>query len=142
MPRMTHPGSDVPLLDELMAVGDGAPSTDRKVELARSARATSPDGGRQLDHALFEHLTRMSHGLEVAEAAQQELREMLEQLDSPPWHPALFLRAVPTELGPRAMVLHGGARRVVAVADGVDLDALVAGEEVYLGKDYNVVAGR
>ncbi|TMA32302.1 MAG: AAA family ATPase [Deltaproteobacteria bacterium] len=142
MPRMPHPGSEVPFLDDLMAFGDGAPSLDSKVELARTIRATSPDGGRQLDRALFEQLTRMSDGLEVAEAAQHELREMLNQLDSPVWHPALFLRAVPTELGPRAMVLHGGARRVVAVADGVDLDALVAGEEVYLGKDYNVVAGR
>jgi hypothetical protein len=142
MPRMSHPGSDVPFLDDLMAVGDDALSLDRKVELARTLRANSPDGGRQLDRAVFDQLARMSDGLRMAEAAQDELREMLDQLDSPPWHPALFLRAVPTELGPRAMVLHGGARRVVAVSESVDLDTLLAGEEVFLGKDYSVVAGR
>ncbi len=142
MPRMPHPVGELPFLDDLMAVGDGAPSIDRKVELARTIRATSPDGGQQLDRAVFDHLTRMSHGLAAAQAAQQELREMLQRLDSPPWHPALFLGPVPTELGPRAMVLHAGARRVVAVADGIDLDSLLAGEEVFLGRKHNVVAGR
>src|SRR5262249_36419448 len=133
--------SEVPFLDDLMAVGDGAPSLDRKVELAQALRTSSPEGGRQLDRALFDHLARMSVGLRMAEAAQNELRDMLEQLDSPPWHPALFLRAVPTELGPRAMVLHGGTRRLVAVAESVDLDTMVRGEEVFLGKEFDVVAG-
>jgi len=140
MPRTQQ--AEIPFLDDLLAVGDGAPTIDRKVELARSIRATAPEGGRQLDRVLFDHLARMAQGLGMAQAAQQELREMLNQLDSPPWHPALFLRAVATELGPRAMVLHGGARRVVAVADGIDLDSLLVGEEVFLGKEYNVVAGR
>jgi ATP-dependent 26S proteasome regulatory subunit len=142
MPRMPHPGSEVPFLEQLLAVGDDAPGIDRKVELVQTLRARAPDGGRQLDHALFERLTRMSQGLRVAEAAQRELREILDRLDSPPWHPALFLRAVETDLGPRAMVLQGGGRRVVAVADGIDLDALVPGEEVFLGTELNVVAGR
>src|SRR5262249_55959150 len=127
---------------QLLAFGDGAPNLDRKLELAGMLRATTPDGGRQVDRALLEQLARMTEGLHIAEAAQHELREMLDELDSPPWHPALFLRAVPTDLGPRAMVLYGGARRVVSLEDGIDLDALLAGEEVFLGKDFDVVAGR
>jgi len=102
----------------------------------------SADGGRQLDHLLFEQLARMHTGLMAAQATQLELREMLEQLDSPPWHPALFLHPVTTPLGPRAMVLSGGARQIVALADGIDLDSLGVGEEVFLGKELNVVAGR
>jgi ATP-dependent 26S proteasome regulatory subunit len=134
--------STVPLLDELLAIGHDAPSVELRVEMARGLRASLPDGGRQLDVALFERLVRMAEGLQVAEATQEELREMLEQLDAPPWYPALFLRAVATDSGPRAMVLHAGARRVVGLADGVDLDALAAGEEVFLGANQNVVAGR
>ena len=52
MPRMPHPGSEVPFLDDLLAFGDGAPSLDSKLELARTIRATSPDGGRQLDRVV------------------------------------------------------------------------------------------
>ena len=142
MSRTPQPDPTPLMLDQLLAVGEDGPSIDQKIELARVLRTTSSDGGRQLDQALFEQITRMSEGLEIAEAAQEELREMLDQLDSPPWHPALFLRAVPTDLGPRAMVLHAGARRVVALAEGVALDALVAGEEVFLGANHTVVAGR
>jgi len=142
MPRTPHPEIEIPFIDHLMAFGDDAPSVDRKVELVQHIRGISQDGGQRLDRVLFDQLARMAQGIEAAQTAQQELRDMLERLDSPPWHPALFLRAVPTERGPRAMVLDGGARRVVAVADGIDLGALSAGEEVFLGTGGNVLAGR
>ncbi len=142
MPRTPQSEPEVPFLDHLFAVGDGAPSVDQKLDLARHVRESSADGGRQLDRALLEHLARTIHGLEAATAAQQELRELIDRLDAPPWHPALFLRAVETERGRRAMVLDGGTRRVVAVADGIDLDDLVTGEEVFLGVNGNVLAGR
>ena len=142
MPRMPQPGPDLPFLDDILAVGERAPTIDRKLELARMLRATAPDAARRLDHALLEQQVRLADGLRLAEAAQAELRAMLERLDSPPWHPALFLGRVATDLGPRAMVLCGGARRVVAAAADVDLDDLVAGEEVFLGSEGSVVAGR
>src|SRR5262249_17374405 len=58
------------------------------------------------------------------------------------WRPAVFLRAVPTELGPRAMVLSAGARSLVGMADGIALESLGVGEEVFLGVEGTVVAGR
>jgi hypothetical protein len=142
MPRTPRSEAELPFIDDLLAFGDDAPSIDQKLELIRHIRASSQDGGQQLDRALFDRLARMTQGMDGARAVQQELRDMLERLDSPPWHPALFLRVVPTERGARAMVLDGGARRVVAVASGIDLDALVTGEEVFLGSAGNVLAGR
>ncbi len=142
MPGTPPPEADIPFLDDLLATGEGAPDLERKVEIARSVRAMARDGGRQLDAVLFDRLGRMTRGLETAQAVQHELRQMLDDQASPPWHPALFLRAVPTELGTRAMVLHNGARHVVAAAAGVDLDTLMVGEEIFLGKDGTVVAGR
>jgi len=139
---MSHPASDGPLLEQLMALGEGAASVDHKVELARLLRARGPDAGTQLDRMLFDRLARLGEGLHVAEAAQGELRALLERLAFPPWHPAVFLRAVPTAMGPRAMVLHGGQRRVVAAVEEVDIDTLAPGEEVFLGQDLSVVAGR
>jgi len=142
MSRTPDPDLDPTLVDQLLSAGEGALRTDRKVELALRLRASAADGGRQLDRILFERIARMAQGLGAAQAAQQELRDLLERLDSPPWRPALFLRSVPTPLGPRAMVLEGAARRVVAVADGIALDALQVGEEVFLGAEGNVLVGR
>ena len=122
MSRPEPADADLPFLDELLAVGPDAPPLARKVEMARLARAASPGAARKLDHVLLEHLTRTTVGLRAAEAAQRELHDLIEQLDAPPWYPALFLRAVDTELGLRAMVLFGGARRLVAVSDDVDLE--------------------
>jgi ATP-dependent 26S proteasome regulatory subunit len=143
MPRTPQPGPEpIPFLDDVLAFGDRAPGLERKFELTQAIRIMPGDAGRRLDRALLERLAGLYLGLTTAQATQRELRELLDQLDAPPWHPALFLRAVPTDLGPRAMVLYGGARRVVALADGIDLASLTTGEEVFLGKEATVVAGR
>ena len=97
MPRTSPPGSDpIPFLDEVLAFGDGAPNIERRLELAHAIRALSRDVSRRLDRELFERLAGLYQGLTTAQAAQAELRAMLDQLDSPPWHPALFLRPVET----------------------------------------------
>jgi hypothetical protein len=142
MPRTQRVDDEIPFLDQILAVGDGAPPPERRAELARLARSASHDGGRRLDLLLLQRLATLAEGLASAQVAQQELRALMERLASPPWHPALFLRTVPTAVGPRAMVLYGGARRVVAAADDVDLATLAVGDEVYLGSEGNVLAGR
>lgn len=129
-------------LEPLLASGEHAPSLEEKLALARLLRASVRDGETQLDRLLLEQIARMRGSLEVAAEAHAELRALVERLAAPPWHPALFLRAVETPCGPRAMVLHGGGRRVVAIGEDVELDALTVGEEVLLGADGSVVAGR
>ena len=142
MPRTPQPEAELPFLDELMAVGEAAPSIDRKLELLGLLRTNTRDGGRQLDRLLLERLKQVTDGLLQAQRIQQELRELVERQVSPPWRPALFLRAVPTELGPRAMVLSAGSRSLVGMADGITLESLRVGEEVFLGVEGTVIAGR
>jgi len=142
MSRASRPESELPTLESLIAAGEGAPSLDQKVDMARRLRAAIGGDGRQLDRALLARVAEMQSGLEEARAAQHELRALLEGLASPPWYPATYLRTVETELGSRAMVFHGGARRIVGLAQGVTLDALLPGEEVFLGSEGNVVTGR
>jgi proteasome-associated ATPase len=134
--------TDLPLLAELLAIGDGAPSLEQKLERAAALRASDPDLARRLDAALFETLARQRTGLEAAQAAQHELRALLDRLTLPPWFPAVFLGPIETAAGPRAMVLHAGARRVVPLADDVDLWTLAVGEEVFLANEGVVVAAR
>ena len=142
MPRIPPNQTEVPFLEELLAFGPGSPTLEQRIEIAKSIRATRPDLTRQLDGVLFDNIIRLRTGLEAAQGVQQELRELLSRLAAPPWHPATFLRAVETEHGPRAMVLYSGSRRVVALVDGIDLDSLGVGEEVFLGAEGNVVTGR
>ncbi len=142
MPRASRPEEQLPAFERLLAVGDGAPTLDQKVDMARRLRVAIGGDGCQLDRALLERIAEMRTGLDAAQAVHQELRELLDRLAAPPWYPATYLRAVDTELGARAMVFHGGARRIVGLAQGVALGALVPGEEVFLGSEGNVVTGR
>jgi hypothetical protein len=140
MPRNPQP-TELPFLAELLAVGPGAPTLEEKIELARAVRR-QPEVSRQLDGALFDTLVRLRTALEGAQGVQQELRELLERLAAPPWHPAVFLRAIATDHGDRALVLYQGSRRVVALAGDVDLATLAPGDEVFLGAEGNVVTSR
>lgn len=142
MRRLSRSDVPLPFLDDLLAVGDGAPDLDRKAELLGLARGAGAEVAARFDRVLLERLDRQTRGLVAAQAAQEELRALLARLEAPPWHPAILLRLEPTPLGVRAMVLHQGARRLVALADDVDAAALVRGEEVYLGSEGSVVAAR
>ena len=141
MPRAQQSEPEIPFLQELLAVGEHAPTVDQKTDLAQAVRGRSTDRSCKLDSLLFERLARLYQGLTEAQAHQAKLQAILEDLASPPFHPAIFLRSVMTAAGPRAMVTYGATRRVVAVADDVDLQALALGDEVLLGKDLNVVVG-
>src|SRR5262249_47496850 len=133
MPRTQQPTEiEAAQLELLLATGDGAPGVEQKLEVLRALRGGSPERSQRLDHFLIEHLTRARHGLAQAQLIHAQLQEMLEHQAAPPWYPALFLRAVPTPPGQRALVLYGGARRLVALGEGVALDSLAAGDEVFL----------
>jgi proteasome-associated ATPase len=143
MPRTQQPTEiDAAHLELLLAYGEEAPSLEQKFELLGVLRGGSPERSQRLDHFLLENLTRARHGLAQAQLTHAQLQAMLEQLSAPPWYPALFLRAVPTAAGQRALVLHGGTRRLVALAVDVALESLAPGDEVFLGKDLNVITAR
>jgi ATP-dependent 26S proteasome regulatory subunit len=132
---------DRELLNRLFALGEGAPSLEQKVALIQQYRRTR-ERSRQVDQLLLEHVLRFRQGLEEVQQSQGELRSLLESLLEPPWFPSILVRTVTTEAGPRALVMYGGTHRVVAVSDELDFQSLIAGEEVYLGKELNAVVAR
>ena len=101
------------LLHELTAVGEGAAAIEEKVQLAQLIRSQSRDSARQVDHFLIDEATRMRQGLTEALDNQQKLQAILDDLTSPPWHPAIFLGLAPMETREAAMVMYGNSRRVV-----------------------------
>ena len=126
---------EIPFVDELFAVGEGSPSVQRRVDLAQTIREQSPDLSRHLDAMLLERLVVWGRGLHEARTSQKKLKEVLEKMSAPPWLTAVFSKTVPTPAGLRALVLMGGSRHVVGLADGVEPDSLVAGDEVFLNRE-------
>ncbi len=130
------------LLHHLTAVGDRAPSLDRKLELLQNIRAQEKGSGRQVDEFLLLEIEKMYTTLLELRQSQEELRALHEKLTAHPWHLGLFLRIVQTANGPRAMIAYAGNCRVVGIADTVDWEALSPGEEVYLTEDLNMIMER
>lgn len=129
-------------LEALLATGSDAPSKETRAALLRELRGLSPASAEWLDQFLIEHLIARGEVLETARVSLDEIKALYDQLTAPPWHPAVFLRAVDSPRGRQALVVCGSARRVVNVADEVDIDSLSIGEEVLLSADLNVIVSR
>lgn len=129
-------------LQALLATGSDAPSKENRVALWRGLRGLSPTANEWLDSFLIEQLMARGEALETARVSLEEMKALNDQLTAPPWHTAVFLRAVDSARGRQAMVACGSARRVINVADEVDIDSLSIGDEVLLASDLNVVVSR
>jgi proteasome-associated ATPase len=130
------------LLRQLTDVGEQAPSLEEKAQIAHLIRTQSRDSAKQVDLFLIDEVTRLRLGLNVARDSQQKLQSMLDQLTSPPWHPAIFVGLAPMDSREAAMVMYGNSRRVVTLSDEVDPYSLAPGDEVLLGNELNVVVGK
>jgi ATP-dependent 26S proteasome regulatory subunit len=132
---------DLHAFDQLVAVGDGAPSLEDKLELLRLLRR-SRERNQQLDEFLVRHVDRLAGAIAEAQQTQHTLKQLVDSLLAPPWHPGVFLRLIADGAQPRALVMHAGGQRIVGFVEGSDPAALRAGEQIFLGKDANVIVGR
>jgi proteasome-associated ATPase len=131
------------LLRWLAATGDGVPGIEEKIRHLQTVRgeAGDPAARERLDRVLVEEIARLSRGLEEAENAQQELREMFDRMLAPPLHPAVFLGYADPD-GTRAMVGHQSSRRVVTLSEDEALGELEPGNEVLLSNELNTIVSR
>ena len=130
------------LMAQLCAIGDSAPGAEEKLGLMQAVRSHSAEVAQRLDRFFLEEVANLRQGLLAAKENQEKLKEVLERLAGTPWHPAVFLGSVETGNGPAALVIHGGARRVVNLADGVQAGALQVGDEVLLSGELNALVAK
>ena len=130
------------IIERLRATGGEAPSLEEKLDLLRGLRSHSVEVGEQIDRFLLDDGEQLRSGLNAASASLAELRELLDHLTAPPWHPAVYLGAVAAGQRSGAMVAHGSARRVVNVGEDVDAAGLRPGDEVLLSHEQNVIVHR
>jgi proteasome ATPase len=113
---------------------------DAKVKTLAALWLHGQDAGCRAAAGVFEQNRRLRTGLAEAEEGLARAQEVLDKLTAVPWSSAVFLRPVETGIEePRAMILQGNSRRVVGLADGVDLDELAPGDEVFLSNQDNVI---
>ncbi|HNT89568.1 MAG TPA: AAA family ATPase, partial [Candidatus Hydrogenedentes bacterium] len=137
---------DQSFLEMIGAVGERAPGIDEKLMLMNQFRATAPRKAELLDRYMLDRLQTLGATVTELHGVNRELAGTLEELKrealAPPWHPAVFLGHIETREGTRAVVAHGSARRVVAIANEVELSPADIGGEVLLAHDLNVVLER
>jgi ATP-dependent 26S proteasome regulatory subunit len=130
------------LIEAINATGEGAPSVEEKYRMIQEYRARSPEHARRADQLLLANTTNLCQGIRQAQQGLHGMKELMEKLTAPPWRLGVFLCGVDTPEGPRTMVLSGGGRQVIGVAEGVDAAALELGDEVFLSQDGMLVLGK
>jgi len=95
--------------------------------------------GTHLDRLMIEQIIGHRRGLREAQEQINRCQQLLEHLTTPPLHQAIFQKKLAGGDTAKAIVQIGNQRRAVVVAEGVDLDKLSRGAEVYMNEEQNLV---
>jgi proteasome-associated ATPase len=132
----------IPFLDRLLAVGEGAPSLEDKLRYAAQICQDSPELVPILVNVLVEHTDRGRRSLLEAQDSIGKLKAALDKLTATPWRVGRFVRLVSTSCGDLALVRCGNSEHLVMLGDGIDADSLERGDEVFLTGDMTAIVER
>ncbi len=130
------------LLRTVTDSGENAPGIDDRLGLLQTMRNKHRGASTEIDRLLLGEIHRLRANLEDVKHIQQRLKEVFEQLKGAPWYPAVFTGFQKVNGRVAAVVICGGALRVVPLVDTLDADALSVGDEVLLGNEMNLVVAR
>jgi proteasome-associated ATPase len=142
MRESRHTNPIGPMLESILTSTFTGGGLEERVEELRAVRGQADGADLEVDRALLQTIARQRAGLLEAREHQKRFREVLSQLTAPPFFPAVFL-GLATVGGRRvAHVCLSGQRRIVGLAAELDAGTLVAGDEVVLGHEQNVMLTR
>ena len=143
MPRATRTQPSLPFLLDMVVRGLGEESLDGPAfQHLQILRAQSPEMNREIDTLLLERMRQMQHGMREVQERQEQLRQLIEKLGAPPYHPAIYLGAMDAAHGTVAIVHHGGATRVVSFSETCEVPTLSRGDGVLLSHELNCLLER
>ncbi len=134
---------DPQVLQQLVDLGTtgGGVGLEERLQLAQMIRRNLGENGSALDRFFLERFASIGSSMAEIRESQAALKMLLDQYQQGAWLPAVYLSLLPDADPPRASVMVGTTRRVVGIAEGVDLESLVAGEEIYLNEEQGLVVG-
>jgi proteasome-associated ATPase len=94
------------------------------------------------DRWLVSEVQELRGGLFEARDELDKLREVLDRLSAPPWHPGVFVGRIDTDAATVAMVSVNGALRAVSLAGAMEHEDLQVGDPVMLTRDLAAVVTR
>jgi len=130
------------LLERVAQSGEGATPLDERLALLARLRESGMETAPAIDRFLIERIARLQDTMSMVEGQQDRLRRLIEGLAAPPYFPAIFLATTDSEQVKGAIVQSGEDRRVVQLSDGVDLEELSPGDEVFLTHERNCLIAR
>ncbi len=134
-------GDAVDIFRALMASGCGPRELEPTVTMLQHFRGVSPEGSAQMDRLIVEEIGRMRAGLESASAAQEAVRQTIDELTAPPYFPAVFLSRTGTGLDDYAVVRAGADVRAVCFGENQP-EEFQPGDELLLSHERNFIFGK
>jgi proteasome-associated ATPase len=122
-------------------LGESAPNQDEQMRQLAALRA-DPGLAPHVDRMLLERIRLLQQGIQECRKVHKRLEGVVEKLTAPAWFTALFLCPIISPKGPKALVQVGQNRRVVTLAEEVDIHSLHAGDEVFLSSEMNAVVAK
>jgi proteasome-associated ATPase len=130
------------MLEEIANAQEGSLPLEERLAVLTRLRESGMESGTAIDHFLMERITRLHEALSEVQEQHGELRELINSLTAPPYFPAIFLTAASTLQVQGALVQTDNERRVVQLAEGVALEQLAPGDEVFLSHERNFVIAK
>src|ERR1051325_4770239 len=142
--RRPHCRSSVGVMVQSSSEAFTFSSRSRWSQITFGARTMSTDPVEEMPvELLAAEVRRLHEGLERAQRHHDDLARLLAQVTEPPWHVGVFLQAdTAGERERAAIVAVGPGRRVVNIADDVDIATLAIGDEVLLSTAQNLIVAK
>ncbi len=130
------------MIEEILSAQAGSLSLDERLAALARARAMETESPGAIDRLLVERIATLHETLSSVNAQHGELRELIKHLTAPPYFPAVFLAATDTAAVQGAIVQTDNERRVVGCAEGVAVEDLAPGDEVFLSNERNLLVAK
>ncbi len=139
MTRKAAEANDVAnrILEYISNVEDGSIAPDELLAALAHLRESGTENAAVIERMLMEIIEHQRAGLFSLQEDHEKLRELIKTLTAPPYFPAVFLATTNTPQIQGALVQTDTDRRVVQVGEGVTLDQLTPGDEVFLSHERN-----
>ncbi len=130
------------MLEEIGSTEEGSLPLDERLAVLARLRESGMENAAGIDRFLVERILTLREALSTVQEQHGELREMIKDLTAPPYFPAVYLAPAATPEVQGAMVQTDNERRVVQMAEGVSLEQLGPGDEVFLSHERNFLIAK
>jgi len=128
------------IMEQIRAIGPAGLDFESKLNLLVNARKTDGNTSLALDQQLVHQVESDMLAMRQAKSAMADMEALVEKMGQPPWYTATFLHPLTDNNGrPRAMIWYGRARMVVEPGEGINMDEIRRGQEVFLNPSGNVL---